>query len=99
MKRPAFLRIVGKRVRVDYQPGFSDYGETDFEAQKIVIRDGQPLANEQDTLLHEAIHYLEDSAGLGLPEKHVRVLATMLIGLLKDNPSFARYLLQREKEA
>lgn len=97
MKRPASLRIVGKRVRVEYKPDFPDYGESFFVEQRITIRDGLPLNNEQDTLLHEAIHFLEDAANLELSEKQVTVLATMLLGFFHDNPSFARYLLRREK--
>ena len=58
--RPASVRVIGKTYRVIYASGKpledDNLGEMDADKQRIHIRDGKPLEQEQDTLLHEVFH-------------------------------------------
>jgi len=104
MKRPARLSILGKPYKVEFVPidhrGLYDnaedndpgMGRTSPENQEIFIRTGQPLESEQDTVLHEVIHAVDETLGLQLNEYQVTVLATGLLAVLKDNPGLRTYL-------
>jgi hypothetical protein len=104
MKRPARLSILGKPYKVEFVPiehiGLRDnaedndpgMGRTSPENQEIFIRTGQPLESEQDTVLHEVIHAVDETLGLQLNEYQVTVLATGLLAVLKDNPGLRTYL-------
>jgi hypothetical protein len=97
--RPERLKILGKPFRVNYgheaplEDG--DMGDCSTEGQVLTIRDGQPLENEQDCVLHEAIHALSDYMEIKLKEHQVTKLATGLLAVLKDNPSFVAYLKKK----
>lgn len=98
MKRPSRIRILGKRFEVSYiAPGEpplmeSDMGEIDCDKQTIAVSDGLPLENEQDTVLHEVLHGVENAMGLDLDEAAIRSLATGLLAVIKDNRGFVSYL-------
>lgn len=70
-------------------------GECDNDKQLILIRDGQPLESEQDTLLHEVLHAVDEAMGLKMKEAQVKGCATGLLAVLKDNPRFATYLRRK----
>ena len=97
--RPKQCRIIGKTYRILYVSGKpledDDLGEFDPYKQLIVIKNGQPLEGEQDTLLHEIVHAISNEADLGLTEKQVRPLATIMLGVLKDNPRVDSYLRRK----
>ncbi len=99
MKRPERIRILGKRFSVEYANGapLDDglNGECDSDKQHILIRDGQPLESEQDTLLHECLHAIDEAMGLKLKESQVKGAATGLLAVLKDNPSLGSYLKKK----
>jgi len=67
-------------------------GECDVDKQQIFVRDGQPLESEQDTVLHELLHAVDEAMGLKLKESQVKGAATGLLAVLKDNPSLVTYL-------
>lgn len=98
------LKVLGKPFTIDYvdeeheglkegpddkDPGF---GRIHPEGQAIWIREGQPLESEQDTLLHEAIHAVDETLGLQMDERQVTLMATGLLAIFKDNPDFLDYL-------
>ena len=107
MKRPTRIKILGKVYDVDYVPEGTkglegdDCGICDSEKLYIAVKDGQPLQNEQDTLLHECLHAITHQMDvekyLGkYEEKIVRTLATGLLAVIKDNPgSLLSYLKAR----
>lgn len=99
MKRPERVRILGKRFTVTYASGapLDDglNGECDSDNQKILIRDGQPLESEQDTLLHEILHAVDEAMGLKLKEAQVKGAATGLLAVLKDNSGLGSYLKRK----
>jgi hypothetical protein len=97
--RPERLKILGKPFRLQFVTGSpleeDDMGDCNTEGQVLSVRDGQPIENEQDAVLHEAIHAISDYMEIKLKEHQVTKLATGLLALLKDNPSFATYLKKK----
>ena len=53
----------------------------------------QSPQQKRDTLLHEAIHAVDDTMQLDLSEEQVHSLAGGIYALLSDNPKFARWLI------
>lgn len=108
VKRPSRIRIIGKVHTVHYVPagdvmlrdGPADAspgsGRHDHEKQVIAVEDGQPLGNEQDTILHEVLHAVESAMGMDVAEEVVEKFATGLLAVLKDNSSLVTYLRARE---
>jgi hypothetical protein len=99
VKRPERVRILGKRFSLSYvsgQPLADDLnGECDTDKQQILVRDGQPLESEQDTVLHECLHAIDEAMGLKMREPQVKGAATGLLAMLKDNPALAAYLRRK----
>ena len=107
-KRPARICILGKPFKVGFVPiehiGLRDnaedddpgMGRTSPERQEIYVRSGQPLESEQDTVLHECLHAVDETLGLQMNEYQVTVLATGLLAVLKDNPSLRSYLCAKK---
>jgi hypothetical protein len=99
MKRPERIRILGKPFKVifgnDAPLEEADMGDCNTEGQVLTIRDGQPLENEQDCVLHEAIHAVSDYMEIRLKEGQVTKLATGLLALFKDNPALVAYLRKK----
>jgi hypothetical protein len=97
--RPAKIKILGKKWSVDYVKndplGKDEMGLCDLEAQSIHVKDGIKTEQEASTLLHECIHAISDSLGLGLTEKQVQGLETGLFDLNNANPRFFSYLRKR----
>jgi hypothetical protein len=95
--RPAKLRILGKSWTVTYGPlaAKDELGESDLENQALTVKDGLKPEQEQSTLLHECIHAIADSLGLGLTERQVQGLETGLYDLNNSNPRFFSYLRKR----
>jgi hypothetical protein len=96
MKRPSTLKILGKRFRVQYVSGEplseDETGECDSEKQLISVKEGQELEAEQDTVIHEILHALEDLLELKLEHDNIVRLTTGLHALVKENPRLFTYL-------
>lgn len=102
--KPTCIRVLGKKIAVEFVPanheGLKDSpedqepgnGRNDPDNQKIWVALDQPLESEQDTLLHEVFHILEAFMEIRISETAVRKLATGLLAVIKDNPSFITYL-------
>lgn len=91
---------MGKPFKVTYCQGsepLSDdqVGECDPDKQAILIRDGLPLESEQDVMLHEVIHALDEATDAKMKETQVKKIATALLAVLKDNPSLSAYLRKK----
>lgn len=99
MRRPERVRVLGKRVTIEYCTGapLDDglNGECDVDRQRILVREGQPLESEQDTLLHELLHAIDESMGLRMKESQVKGAATGLLAVMKDNPALVAYLRRK----
>lgn len=104
MKRLSKIRIIGKVHELVYLPvGHEDLkegadacvGRIDHDALKILVEDGQPLAAEQDTILHECLHGVERAMNLELPEDVIHRMASGMLAVLKDNPALINYLRRK----
>jgi hypothetical protein len=99
MKRLDRIRILGKPFKVVFGTEApledGDMGDCNTEGQVLTIRDGQPQANEQDSVLHEVIHAVSDYMEIRLKEGQVTKLATGLLAVLKDNASLVAYLKKK----
>lgn len=95
--RPTKLKILGKQWTVTYAPMTKEeLGECDLESQNLTIKDGLKVEQETSTLLHECIHAISDSLGLGLSEKQVQGLETGLFDLNTANPRFFSHIRKRK---
>lgn len=97
MKRPERVKILGKRWTVSTgQLEKDEIGESDLEKQHITLKDGLKLEQEQSTLIHECLHAISDTLGLGLTEKQVQGLETGLYDLNSANPRFFSYCRKKQ---
>lgn len=95
---PKSVRIFGREYSIKVEP-LEDVVGLCYEAeQRISIAPDQTPIEEADTVLHETLHGLDYVLGMGLTEEQVRGTASGLIGILKDNPKFLRYLASQLKE-
>ena len=97
MKMPPSIQLFGKKWKVrKRQPSSkSSVGECDDEAMLIIVKPGMERALEQSTVLHECIHAIEMSLGLGLTEKQVLGLEAGMYDLLSSNPRLLSYLAEK----
>lgn len=71
-------------------------GVTISDEQFIGVREKPALAYQQDTLLHETIHAIDETLFLRMTERQVSNLASVLLAVLKDNPEFTKWILMPE---
>lgn len=96
--RPVKLKILGKPFEIKWLTDSLDaelVGECDTDKQVISVRDGQPLEQEQDTLLHEVCHAVDEAMDAKLKETQVKKLATGLLAVLKDNDDLLGFLCKK----
>lgn len=99
---PKRLKVIGKRYNVkvvDKVDEEDSDGESCPVTQTISVRREHGFENARDTGLHEAVHAVDHQMHLGLSEEQVEGLGTGILALLRENRSFARWLLAVEKEA
>lgn len=98
----ASVRVIGKTYTVrlvNKSPLDKDSGECDERSQTITVNEDQTEEAMQDTLLHEVIHAIDHTLDAGMEERQVRLLATGLIAVFRDNPDLAEYVTRKPKEA
>jgi hypothetical protein len=100
LKRPERIKVLGKPFQVSYvttAPLADELnGECDSDKQRILIRDSQPLESEQDTVLHECLHAIDEAVDARMKETQVKKMATALLAVLKENPSLVTYLRRKK---
>ena len=103
-KRPERIKIISKRFTINYvpegHPGLEaedNKGMCDSLKQTIWIEDGMKYDTEKETILHETLHAISDEMGLHLTEEQVDGGAKGILAVLMDNPSFAKFILKKEK--
>lgn len=93
MTIPSSLKIVGREYNVVKVEEYDDQvGGVDFETSTIVVKDGQQMLLEADTLLHESLHVIDEIFQLELSERQVYCITSGLIALLRDNPTLMLYI-------
>ena len=73
--------------------GKPDCGSYESDPPRITVREGLTAREAALTLLHEYVHHLSDSYGLGLSERHVLCLEMGLGELFVRNPHVIRLLV------
>ena len=101
MKRKRIVRldILGKPWTYEYLKESSldaeNFGTTTYRKLTIAILEDLPVSLEQDVFLHETIHAIDSSLGLGLREEQVNQLGCALAQVCRDNPEILQYLAQK----
>jgi hypothetical protein len=103
MHRPKRIRVLGRTYDVDYIPvvratpkGKKLRGLCDHAAQRIFIEEPQQISLLKSTVLHEAIHAMADTIGFRWSETTVEQAEQVFFAILRDNPTFARWLIARD---
>lgn len=102
LKRPDSIRIFGRTYSITYVPAadptFPSLGLTDADSHRIWCADGQPAVEEADTVVHEIFHAIRATMRAevdpAVEETMVGILATGIVGVLQDNPEFAKWLIE-----
>jgi hypothetical protein len=91
---PPKLRILGKLWQIKQQAtkGGKDDGKCEFATKIIWVNPKQTEDSKRDTLLHEVIHALDEELQTKTSERQVRLLATGLLEVIRNNPAFMAYL-------
>jgi hypothetical protein len=97
---PKRLRINGRVFKITLLPADSDaLGLMHGDAGEIQIKPCDDMFVTKDTVLHEAMHavrYMQGREDGGeVEEDYVRSLATGILGILRDNPTFAKWLIAK----
>lgn len=100
--RPTTVSVVGQPFSVEYSDAADSHplsragaaGRTMPEQQRLVVKEGMAAHQERDTLLHEVLHVIGEITGAGLKERHVGVLAPVLLDVLRQNPALVAYLTE-----
>lgn len=114
MKKPLRSRFLNHDYRISWEPKNSInieadvggvptpircLGLTDEEEQSIRIEDTLPDSLERAVLIHETLHQLFNSSGLGLgydeEEGIVSYLGEALAAHIRENPTYWRYVTRR----
>ena len=66
------------------------YGKIQHDERKIFINSSYDAAQKITTLIHEAIHGIEDLMNLELEEKQVSAMANGIATLIADNPQLIK---------
>lgn len=67
----------------------------------VILDNGMPGEQEQETLLHELIHAAWDCTGLSKrldddqEEEVIRSISPLIFGMLRDNPKLVAYLTEK----
>ena len=102
--RPSKSRFMGRTYKVAFSPEGTVgdgtlWGQTDHSAQTIQVEEGLSHDKERGIITHEMLHQLLSLSGLALSESTEEAVCTYLgealVGHIRDNPTFWRYLLQR----
>jgi hypothetical protein len=97
-ERPSSVRVLGKPVSMLYV----DEGDLDFanngvfmhDKLKIVIKNGLPIALEQEIVLHELTHAVSEFMNIDMTEHQVTALAAGMVQMFRDNTELLSYLGQ-----
>jgi hypothetical protein len=93
MNTPTLLKIIGREYDVVKLQEYEDQvGGVDFDTSVISLRAGQQKLLECDTLIHEAVHVIDEIFQLEMTERQVFCTVAGIIALLRDNPSLMPYI-------
>lgn len=91
MQIPTSLRIFGKDYTVEFESRLNsgtnlEYGHIDYNFSKIKINPDYGEQAQQEALIHEIVHGIDDALSLDMGEACVHRFAVGLYAVIKDNP-------------
>lgn len=69
-------------------------GRCDHENTTLTVSRNLPGGSRRCVALHEIIHAVSANSGCGLAEPQVEALTNGIFAALRDNPKFAKWLLE-----
>ena len=95
MTLPKTLKVGPFEFQVELSDKLDEdcYGHLEYEKRKLSVLERLGNFDQHSTILHEALHAIDDCYGLELGERGVQCLETTLTQLIKDNPEWARELV------
>lgn len=93
---PSAVRIIGKSWSVTYAESSDlpdEFGHCDRFRQAIKVDKDAHDEQQRDTLLHEVLHALDHELDTKLSERQIRLTATGLLCVLRENPRLLAYLI------
>ena len=90
------LHILGRTWSVRGKVSIGDDGRTgecNHRTNQIHIAPDQPPINQGEILLHEILHVVFTNARIEHSESDVARTATILFGIVRDNPDAIRHIL------
>lgn len=94
MTTPETITVLGLPYRVTVGKVEEARALVDFERLEISLSDSLHPHLRREALLHEVIHACEDAGEFSLKEHQVARLSKTLFAVLRENPGFARWLLE-----
>lgn len=87
---PDKIKIGARDIRVIEVDHLSDdedrWGEFNPRTGTIRLEAGIPDDMKEEVLLHEVLEAISDIYGVGLKEKQILVISSVLLAIVKDNP-------------
>lgn len=98
---PTKLRFGGQKYFVKFVTDLKQRGKVllglcVYEKNEILLNPDQGLDSLKSTLLHEAIHAGANALDWDAKEATVIKIEKLIFSLLRENPGFIRWLLQRD---
>lgn len=92
------VNVFGKRVTIVHEvpKGGKDAGECHHIDAKVIVSPKQSKDNQNDTLLHEITHFLDEELQTNMSERQVRLISTGWYAVLRANPHLVKQLTEDE---
>lgn len=100
-KRPQKSDVLGAVYTIHFVPGThpkleGDMGSCEYDDLEMFIKEGQPLQNEQRTVLHEHFEAINEHMKIKLRHDQIEQLEVAVAQLIQDNPDLVRYLRRKK---
>lgn len=91
------VKVLYKTYEVLEEPNLHNaeadlYGEIDYQNEIISINSAASINQKKATIVHEAIHALDEMYRIGLEEEHVEKLGNAIYMMIVDNPELIDHL-------
>ena len=102
MSKPKEIKVLGKRIRVEWMNGNpsnpllkSGYLGKSNGGEGWCIVDNTLCDDQQrDTLIHELFHLYNNDLNIALVEDQIQRIAACTYQLMRDNPKFVKWIMK-----
>lgn len=95
------ILLIDRPVAVDYVHADdldNAAGDAQWSEARVRIAHGLKHQIERHVVVHELVHIIDDSFGIGLKENQVQALAMPLARMFADNPHLVAYLAMKDDQ-